>query len=67
MVGIDPMKRHILVVKSTNHFHAGFGPVAAQILYSDGPGALAGDPRRIPYTKRKKPMWPFEPDPWATA
>ena len=67
MVGIDPMKRHILVVKSTNHFHAGFGPVASQILYSDGPGALAGDPRRIPYTKRKKPMWPFEPDPWATA
>lgn len=66
MVGIDPLKRHILVVKSTNHFHAGFAPVAKQILYSDGPGALAGDPRRITYTKRKKPMWPFEADPWST-
>ena len=65
-VGIDPLKTHILVVKSTNHFVSGFGPVAKQILYSDGPGALAGDPRRITYTKRKKPMWPFEADPWST-
>jgi microcystin degradation protein MlrC len=65
LVGIDPLKTHILVVKSTNHFVSGFGPVAKQILYSDGPGALAGDPRRITYTKRKKPMWPFEADPWS--
>ena len=66
LVGIDPLKRHILVVKSTNHFVSGFGPVAKQIIYSDGPGALPGDVRRIPYTKRKKPMWPFEADPWST-
>jgi len=66
MVGIDPLKQRILVVKSTNHFHDGFAPIAKQVLYSDGPGALPGDPRRIAYTKRKKPMWPFEPDAWGT-
>ncbi|MBI1779648.1 MAG: M81 family metallopeptidase [Proteobacteria bacterium] len=66
-VGIDPTAKKIVVVKSTNHFHAAFGPMASEVLYSDGPGALAGDFRRIPYTRMKRPKWPFDADPFAAA
>jgi microcystin degradation protein MlrC len=39
-VGIDPTKKHILVVKSMQHFYAGFAPIAAKILYVAAPGSL---------------------------
>ncbi len=65
VAGIDPTKRKILVAKSTNHFYAGFATISKTILYSDGPGALAGDFRQIPFTKRGRKMWPFDADPWS--
>ena len=33
-VGIDPMAKKILVVKSTQHFYAGFDPMAAKVSTS---------------------------------
>ena len=35
-LGIDPLAKDMLLVKSTNHFHAGFAPIAAEIIYVDG-------------------------------
>ena len=32
-LGLDPSGKDILLVKSTNHFHAGFAPIAAGIIY----------------------------------
>src|SRR5258708_3573392 len=66
-VGIDPKAKRVVVVKSTNHFNAAFGPIAGEAIYSDGPGALAGDFRRILFTKIKRPKWPFDTDPFAEA
>jgi microcystin degradation protein MlrC len=63
-LGIDPLAQKILVVKSTNHFHAGFGSVAKSVLYSDGPGALPGDPRRIAYSKLDRKLWPMHSNPF---
>ena len=34
-LGIDPLAKDILLVKSTNHFYAGFAPIAAEIIYVD--------------------------------
>ena len=34
-LGIDPLAKDLLLVKSTNHFHAGFAPIAAEIVYVD--------------------------------
>ena len=65
-VGLDPAARKIVVVKSTQHFHAGFAPIAAEILYVAAPGAIAPDFAAIPYTKLTKPYWPRVEDPWAT-
>ena len=50
-VGLDPADKKIVVVKSTQHFHAGFAPIAAEILYVAAPGAIPPDFAAIPYTK----------------
>jgi microcystin degradation protein MlrC len=63
-LGIDPSKRKIVVVKSTNHFFAEYSKIAADVLYMDGPGALPRDFKLVPYTKIKRPIWPLDADPW---
>ena len=64
-VGLDPGAKKIVVVKSTQHFHAGFAPIAREIVYVAAPGAIAPDFAAIPYTKLAKPYWPRVEDPWA--
>ena len=46
-LGIDPRGRRILVVKSTNHFMAAFGPIAHQVLYVESDGPLDRNYARI--------------------
>jgi microcystin degradation protein MlrC len=50
-----------VVVKSTHHFHAGFSPLAADVLYIGGPGTLERDLACLPYRKIMRPTWPFDP------
>jgi microcystin degradation protein MlrC len=64
-MGVDPTKRKIVVVKSTNHFFAEYSKIAADVLYMDGPGALPRDFKLVPYTKIKRPIWPLDANPWA--
>lgn len=59
-VGVEPTHRKLLVVKSTNHFHAAFGPIAAQVLYVDSDGPLPRDYARIPYARVQRPIWPLD-------
>jgi len=59
-VGIDPAERHMVVVKSTQHFHAGFAPIAAETLYVGAPGVVAPDFARLAYHKVQRPRWPFD-------
>lgn len=62
-LGIDPARQRLLIVKSTQHFHAGFAPLASRILYCGEPGALAGDVTRIPYRSAAcERLWPFTND-----
>ncbi|WP_131195656.1 M81 family metallopeptidase [Lichenihabitans psoromatis] len=62
-LGIDPAAKAILLVKSTNHFHAGFAPVAAEIIYIDAGAPYPSDPRRTVYRKLTRPLWPRVDDP----
>jgi microcystin degradation protein MlrC len=59
-LGIDPVVKSILVVKSTNHFMAAFGPIAKRVLYVDSDAPLSRDYRKIPYTKVDRPIWPLD-------
>ncbi|WP_435655145.1 M81 family metallopeptidase [Brucella pituitosa] len=63
-IGIDPMLKDILVVKSTNHFHAGFAPIAAEIIYVDAPSSYPVNPRATNYQKMTRPIWPRVDNPW---
>ena len=58
--GIDPTAKRYVVVKSEQHFHAGFAALAKEILYLDAPGALPRDITRLTFHRRPKPLWPFE-------
>ena len=66
-LGIDPAKRKVLVVKSTNHFHDAFLPVASEILYAAVDGPYPNDPATNAYTKLTRAIWPRVEDPHALA
>lgn len=63
-IGIDPMKKDILVVKSTNHFHAGFVPIAAEIIYVAAPSSYPSNSRTTNYRKLTRAIWPRVENPW---
>jgi len=58
-LGINPAEKRVLVVKSMQHFYAGFAPIAAEVLYVAAPGALTPDFKALPYQKVKRNMWPL--------
>ena len=64
-MGIDPSKKRVLAIKSTNHFHDAFAPIAADILYVSIPGLYPGDPTATEYKKLRRPIWPIDADPFA--
>jgi microcystin degradation protein MlrC len=57
---IEPTDRKLVVVKSTNHFMAAFGPIAQKVIYVDSDGPLSRDYRKIPYSKVQRPIWPLD-------
>ncbi len=61
--GIRLDDKKLVVVKSAQHFHAGFAPVASEVLWLDGPGALTQDFARLPYCRVRRPIWPLDPLP----
>ena len=63
-LGLDPATMKILVVKSSNHFYAGFAPIAEEVIHMKGQGAVTPDMTIIPFTKRDNNFWPKTADPW---
>jgi microcystin degradation protein MlrC len=64
-VGIDPSVKRVVVVKSMQHFHAAYAPVASEILYVAVPGTVAPDFLALDYKNASKRQWPFLEDPFA--
>jgi microcystin degradation protein MlrC len=64
-MGIDPRRPKILLIKSTNHFHNSFAPIASEIIYCSAGRPYPNDPRTTPYRKAPKTLWPMVEDPWA--
>ena len=63
--GIDPKSKRLLVVKSTQHFYAGFAPIADEIIYMAGPGAIPPIFTEIPYQRVDLNKYPWVDDPFA--
>src|SRR5262249_12086489 len=66
-LGVDPTARRYVVVKSMNHFRAGFEPIAKAILYVAAPGPIDFDYRRIAYTRIRRPIYPLDAGAWEDA
>ncbi|NMN72964.1 M81 family metallopeptidase [Rhizobium sp. 57MFTsu3.2] len=63
VMGIDPMSRKILVIKSTNHFYASFSKIAAEIIYCSAGTPYPNNPAKTPYRRAPKNIWPMVEDP----
>lgn len=49
VVGIEPEKMRILVVKSANHYRADFAPIVSAIFPVEAPGSIIDDPSKAVY------------------
>jgi microcystin degradation protein MlrC len=64
-MGIDPLAKKILVIKSTNHFYASFSKIASSIIYCAAGTPYPNNPAKTAYRRAPKDIWPMIPDPHA--
>ncbi|MEH6521866.1 M81 family metallopeptidase [Sulfitobacter sp.] len=62
-LGIDLTKRRYVCVKSSNHYQAGFNPIASKVIPVATPGAITPDFANIPFTRRTRDYFPALKDP----
>jgi len=48
-IGIEPSEVPVLVLKSSVHFRADFGPIARRIIVAAAPGPVLADPAALPF------------------
>jgi microcystin degradation protein MlrC len=62
-VGVEPRRKALIVVKSAQHFHAAYGPIASAVLYSETQGPSTQRYETHPYRKVKRPLYPLDRKP----
>ena len=63
-LGIDPSAKKVVVVKSTNHFMAAFGPIAKQVhLRRQRRAPVARLSQDRPTRSVQRPIWPLDEKP----
>ncbi|MBK8023315.1 MAG: M81 family metallopeptidase [Chloroflexi bacterium] len=65
--GIELSQKRCLVVKSTQHFHAEYAPIAAAVFYAGAPGALIPYYQQLPYQKVTTDKYPWVDNPFELA
>jgi microcystin degradation protein MlrC len=60
--GIEPTAKRYLLIKSREHFRAGFEPIARHIVLVSGPGVTASDYKLFPFKKIPRPIYPLDRD-----
>jgi microcystin degradation protein MlrC len=63
-LGIDLPRYRVVVVKSAQHFHAGFAHLTSDILYVATEGTVAPDFATLPLPRAGRPLWPHVADPF---
>jgi microcystin degradation protein MlrC len=61
-MGIDLKSKRLVVVKSAQHFHTQFNPIAQQIIYAVTAGTTSVDFTTFPYQRVQRPIWPLDAD-----
>jgi microcystin degradation protein MlrC len=63
-LGITLTDKQMIVVKSTQHFHAEFAPIAKHILYIGTPGSTSQAFAEMSFKQRDNHFWPRVENPW---
>ncbi|WP_336232816.1 M81 family metallopeptidase [Thalassospira sp. CH_XMU1458] len=63
-MGIDPVSKKYLFIKSTNHFYDSFAKIAGEIIYVDVHGPYPSDPKTNGYRHLTRDLWPIVEDPF---
>lgn len=60
--GIDPLSKQYILVKSRQHFRAGFAPIAKHIILAAGPGICSSDYAQFQFKHLPQPIYPLNLD-----
>ena len=60
--GIDPLRRKLVAIKSSQHFRSGFEDLAAAIITTDPPGLTTAKLETLPRSKSPRPIFPLDAD-----
>ncbi|MFC3231333.1 M81 family metallopeptidase [Marinibaculum pumilum] len=60
--GIDPRSKRYILIKSRQHFRAGFEPIAKEIVLVAGPGVCSSDYDLFPFRNLRRPIYPLDED-----
>lgn len=66
-LGIDLGKLQLVVVKSAQHFHAAFAPLASAVIYACPPGTTTTNYEAETYHRLRRPIWPIDATPFEIA
>ena len=60
--GIEPERKHVIALKSMQHFRAAFEPIAGQVIVCDSGALCTPHYERLPYQNVRRPIFPLDPD-----
>lgn len=60
--GIEPTAKRYLLIKSRQHFRAGFEPIAKHIVLLSGPGVTSSDYSLFRFDSVPRPLYPLDRD-----
>lgn len=60
--GIDPSRKKYVLLKTRQHFRAGFEPLAKHIVMVSGPGTCTSDYSLFPWKNIRRPVYPLDPE-----
>lgn len=61
-LGIDPMQKRFIMLKSRIHWRAGLGRLAAVTIECAGVGVCTSDYSELQFQHLRRPIYPLEPD-----
>ncbi|HYD76619.1 M81 family metallopeptidase [Ramlibacter sp.] len=59
-IGCDLAAKKLIVVKSSQHFHASYSKIGRHVIYAAAPGSVTLDLSTLPYRKVRRPKWPLD-------
>jgi microcystin degradation protein MlrC len=58
--GIDPACKKYILIKSRQHFRAGFEPIIKDVVMVSGPGICTSDYSQFPWKNVRRPVYPLD-------